>query len=69
LEFFSAIYASANLLWRTGVIFSTSSLFGIVVAFLVLQEALTIIQIIAGTIMVLGIYVLFRCGETKPNPL
>jgi drug/metabolite transporter (DMT)-like permease len=54
---------------RTGVIFSTSSLFGAVLAFLVLQEAFSIIQLIAGSVMVLGIYVLYRCGETKPNPL
>ena len=54
---------------RTGVIFSASSLFGAVLAFLVLQETVSIVQIIAGSVMVLGIYVLYRCGETKPNPL
>jgi drug/metabolite transporter (DMT)-like permease len=54
---------------RTGVIFSASSLFGAVLAFLVLQETFSIVQIIAGSVMVLGIYVLYRCGETKPNPL
>jgi drug/metabolite transporter (DMT)-like permease len=47
---------------RTGVIFSTSSLFGAVLAFLVLSEALTIVQIAAGSVMILGIYVLYRCG-------
>ena len=54
---------------RTGVIFSTSSLFGAVLAFLVLQETLTIVQTVAGIVMVLGIYVLYRCGENKTNPL
>ena len=54
---------------RTGVIFSTSSLFGAVLAFAVLSEPFTIIQLAAGFVMVLGIYVLYRCGETKPNPL
>jgi drug/metabolite transporter (DMT)-like permease len=54
---------------RTGVVFSTSSLFGAVLAFFVLREALTIVQIVAGAVMVLGIYVLYRCGRTKPNPL
>ena len=54
---------------RTGVIFSLSSLFGAVLAFVVLREAFTIIQLVAGVVMILGIYVLYRCGETKPNPL
>jgi drug/metabolite transporter (DMT)-like permease len=54
---------------RTGVIFSTSSLFGAVLAFFVLQEAFSLLQLIAGSVMVLGIYVLYRCGESKPNPL
>jgi drug/metabolite transporter (DMT)-like permease len=54
---------------RTGVLFSLSSLFGVVLAFVVLREAFTVIQLIAGVVMILGIYVLYRCGETKPNPL
>ncbi len=53
---------------RTGVIFSLSSLFGAVLAFAVLTEAFTVIQVIAGLVMILGIYVLYRCGEIKPNP-
>jgi drug/metabolite transporter (DMT)-like permease len=52
---------------RTGVIFSLSSLFGAVLAYVVLRESFTIIQLIAGSVMILGIYVLYRCGERKPN--
>jgi drug/metabolite transporter (DMT)-like permease len=51
---------------RTGVIFSLSSLFGAVLAYVVLRESFTIIQLIAGSVMILGIYVLYRCGERKP---
>jgi len=50
---------------RTGVIFSLSSLFGAVLAFVVLREAFTAIQLIAGLVMISGIYVLYRCGEIK----
>jgi drug/metabolite transporter (DMT)-like permease len=52
---------------RTGVIFSLSSLFGAVLALVVLSEPFTLIQQIAGLIMILGIYVLYRCGERKPK--
>jgi len=45
---------------RTGVIFSTSSLFGAAFAFVVLGEKFTIIQVFAGLLMVLGVYVLYR---------
>jgi drug/metabolite transporter (DMT)-like permease len=45
---------------RTGVIYSTSSLFGAVLAFAVLREAFTPIQLIAGLVMLLGVYVLYR---------
>jgi drug/metabolite transporter (DMT)-like permease len=48
---------------RTGVIFSLSSLFGAVLAFVVLREVFTLIQLVAGLIMLLGIYVLYRCGK------
>lgn len=48
---------------RTGVIFSLSSLFGAVLAFVVLRESFTIIQLIAGLVMILGIYVLYRCSH------
>jgi drug/metabolite transporter (DMT)-like permease len=52
---------------RTGVIFSLSSLFGAVLAFVVLRESFTMIQLIAGSVMIIGIYVLYRCGARKPN--
>jgi drug/metabolite transporter (DMT)-like permease len=52
---------------RTGVIFSLSSLFGAVFAFVVLREAFTFVQLVAGSVMILGIYVLYRCGEQKPR--
>lgn len=45
---------------KTGVLFSTSSLFGAVFAFLVLREPLNVIQIVAGLIMFLGIYFLYK---------
>ena len=45
---------------RTGVIYSTSSLFGAVLAFAVLRESFTPIQLIAGLVMLLGVYVLYR---------
>lgn len=48
---------------RTGVIYSLSSLFGAVLAFVVLRESFTIIQLIAGLVMILGIYVLYRYGK------
>ena len=50
---------------RTGVIFSLSSLFGAALAFVVLGEVFTPIQLVAGLIMLLGIYVLYRCGKRK----
>jgi drug/metabolite transporter (DMT)-like permease len=52
---------------RTGVIYATSSLFGAALAFAVLKESFTVIQLAAGLIMVLGIYVLYRCGKIKPQ--
>ncbi len=48
---------------RTGVIFSLSSLFGAVLAFFVLGEPFSVVQITAGVIMIVGIYILYRCGE------
>ncbi|MCJ7424681.1 DMT family transporter [Candidatus Bathyarchaeota archaeon] len=45
---------------RTGVVFSTSSLFGAVLAFAALRESFTPIQLIAGLVMLLGVYVLYR---------
>jgi len=45
---------------RTGVIFSTSSIFGAVLALAVLRETFTLLQLIAGLVMLLGVYVLYR---------
>jgi len=45
---------------RTGVIFSTSSLFGAAFAFAVLGEEFMLIQVLAGLLMVLGVHVLYR---------
>jgi drug/metabolite transporter (DMT)-like permease len=45
---------------RTGTIFATSALFGAVFALIVLKEPLTILQALAGLIMVLGVYVLYK---------
>lgn len=45
---------------RTGVIFSISSLFGALLAFGVLREPLSPIQLLAGITMLCGVYVLYR---------
>jgi len=45
---------------KTGVIYSTSSLFGAAFAFIVLREPLTVVQIGAGIVMFLGVYFLYR---------
>jgi drug/metabolite transporter (DMT)-like permease len=45
---------------RTGVIYSTSSLFGAFFAFVVLREGFSVIQMLAGILMVMGVYVLYR---------
>jgi len=45
---------------KTGVLFSTSSVFGAVFAFIVLRESLSIIQIAAGLVMFLGVYFLYK---------
>ena len=45
---------------RTGVIFSTSSLFGAIFAFVILREAFTLIQLLAGLVMLLGVFILYR---------
>lgn len=45
---------------RTGVVFSTSSLFGAVFAFVVLREVFTLIQLLAGLVMLLGVYILYK---------
>jgi drug/metabolite transporter (DMT)-like permease len=45
---------------RTGVIYSTSSLFGAVFAFVLLREPFSWVQVLAGLVMLLGVYVLYR---------
>ena len=45
---------------RTATIFATSSLFGAVIAFLILKETFTLVQLIAGFVMLLGVYVIYR---------
>jgi len=50
---------------RTGVIYSMSSLFGAVLAFLILREPFSFIQLAAGTIMLMGIYVLILYGKRR----
>lgn len=45
---------------RTAVIFSTSSLFGAIFAFAVLREAFSLVQLLAGLVMLFGVYVLYR---------
>jgi drug/metabolite transporter (DMT)-like permease len=48
---------------RTGVIYSMSSLFGAVLAFLILREPFSFIQLTAGATMLLGVYVLILYGK------
>jgi drug/metabolite transporter (DMT)-like permease len=43
---------------RTGVAFSMASLFGAVTAFVVLRESISLVQVLAGSVMFLGVYVL-----------
>jgi drug/metabolite transporter (DMT)-like permease len=43
---------------RTGVIFSTGSLFGAVTAFFVLREPISLVQALAGCLMLIAIYAL-----------
>jgi drug/metabolite transporter (DMT)-like permease len=50
---------------RTGVIYSMSSFFGAVLAFLILREPFSFIQLVAGAIMLLGVYVLILYGKRK----
>jgi len=45
---------------KTGVIFSTSSIFGAIFAFIVLKETLTVVQVGAGLVMFLGVYFLYK---------
>ncbi len=45
---------------RTGTIYSTSALFGAFFALIILREPITIVQAIAGLVMIMGIYVLYK---------
>jgi len=45
---------------KTGVIFSTSSLFGAMFAFAVLREPFSFIQLLAGLVMLCGVYIIYR---------
>lgn len=50
---------------KTGVIFSTSSLFGALFAFLILSESVTVLQLGAGFLMILAVYLL--CRGARPQ--
>ncbi|MEM3705571.1 MAG: DMT family transporter [Candidatus Bathyarchaeia archaeon] len=45
---------------KTGVIFSTSSLFGAAFAFAMLREDFSFIQLLAGFVMLSGVYVIYK---------
>lgn len=49
---------------KTGVIFSTSTMFGVIFAFLFLGETISLIQISVGLMMILGIYLVYRSQNT-----
>jgi len=53
---------------RTGVIFSTGSLFGAVSAFFVLHEPISLLQALAGCLMLSAIYVLSIPKKASTNP-
>ena len=52
---------------RTGVIFSTGSLFGAVFAFFVLHEPISLVQVLAGCLMLFAIYVLSIPKKQNPS--
>jgi len=45
---------------RTGVVFSVSSLFGAIFAFVVLRETFTPVQLFAASVMLFGVYILYK---------
>jgi drug/metabolite transporter (DMT)-like permease len=45
---------------RTGSIYALSSLFGAVIAFLLLKETFTLYQIFYGVLMLLGVFILYK---------
>ena len=48
---------------RTGSIFSLSSLFGAIFAFIILSEPFTISQLLFGLLMLVGVFILYKNGE------
>ena len=50
---------------KTGVIFSTSSMFGAAFAFVMLKETFSLIQLIAGITMFLGVYIVYKKSKTQ----
>lgn len=50
---------------KTGIIFSTSSIFGAAFAFIMLKETFSIIQLIAGFTMFLGVYIVYKKSKTQ----
>ena len=58
LLFFFALREIGSI--RTGVLFSTSSLFGAFFAFAILREPFSFKQLFAGLTMILGVYILYR---------
>jgi drug/metabolite transporter (DMT)-like permease len=45
---------------RTGSIYALSSLFGAIMAFLILKEPFTVYQIFFGLLMLMGVYILYK---------
>lgn len=45
---------------RTGSIFPFSSLFGAIFAFLILKEPLTIMQLLYGILMIIGVFIIYK---------
>ncbi len=54
---------------RTGSLFSLSSLFGAIFAFLILGEPFTITQLLFGLLMLLGVFILYKNGEYQVERL
>jgi len=53
---------------RMLLIWSTSSIFGAVFAFLILGEQITVGQLVGGTLILLGVYLFRRSEQTIPSP-
>ena len=49
--------------WSYVSVIVSAILFGAVLSFVLLRKIFTLIQLVAGVVMLLGIYVLYRCGE------